>query len=787
MPAAKTSTARFQEDSSERNDAVSLRGYLNQAKQVLQSVPAHWVRCEVQEIKENPGRAEGEFWANITVVETRDGKVIARAEVSAAPAAWRKIKAELADAGVELAQGSKAMLKLRPTLTGLDRLGSMLLEVDPTFLRGELALKAERIRQAIKGRGWWDLQRSLPVPVWFERVAVIAPRQAAGLNDVMVDARRLASAGVEFYEFHATFQSNAAPSEIIAALKLAGEVHRERRLCAILLVRGGGSSSDFTHLCDERLAAFVARLSVPVFTGIGHEHDVCILDEIAHRNCGTPSKAIHHIGRTMLVTANGAAEVIGSISRAAEEAERAASARVQLAMANLLRVAEAAPMAAFGRVSSMRDAVRHSATAAVDEAALGARDVSASVREIAGATAAGTASKLSGLRATLVPNALNLTDRAAPIIAARLADARGAAAAAVQSASGDLAVIRGWVAWGFEEAADVAEQRLAERSSERVAFASKGIRDAELAMAEMRPAIVSTAAEAASGAAAWVVRSRGAVATNAQSALARAQLRLQQDMATLRETVARTLEIPASDIRVRHAELTRAPAVLLGEAARRLSEARERAMAGATEAARRTEAGARRTLETLHDRAAQALIGPTAAIRSCHTEIARAPEVLLGAATKRVAEEKGNAATGAAEAVRRAEGGVRRAAGALREEVLHALEHPASDVRLLRAEIKHTPGALIAAATWRVAEARGRGLSGAAETVRRAETAVRNFAEDARRADPRLVMRSGYAVLRDPATGQSIRSVDQARALARVMAELHDGTLPLVPQTPSGE
>lgn len=780
-------SSRPQEDSAERNDAVSLRGYLDQAKRALQSVPTHWVRCEIQEIKENRGKAEGEFWGNITVVETRDGKIIARAEVSASPGAWRKIKGELADAGVELVPGSRAMLKLRPTLTGLDRLGSMLLEVDPSFLRGELALKAERIRQAIKVRGWWGLQRNLPSPIWFERIAIIAPRHAAGLNDVMVDARRLAPAGVEFYEFHATFQSNEAPGEIIAALKLAGEVHRERGLCAILLVRGGGSSSDFAHLCDERLITFVARLSVPVFTGIGHEHDVCVLDEIAHRNCGTPSKAIHHIGRTMLVTANGAAEAIGSIRQAAREAERAASSGVNLTMANLLRCAEASPMAAFRRMSFLRDAVRHSATVAVDDAALRAADASTSAREAAAAMTARTASKLSGLQAALIPNALNLTDRAAPMVAACFAEVRGTAAVALQDASGDLGSIRGSLARGFEDAVEVAEQRLAERSNERNAFVVKAVRCAELAMAEIRPEIGSAAAEAASSAAASVARARGVVFANAQAAIARVQLCLQQETAALRERASRILEGPASDIRVRRAELARAPAALLSEAVRCFSDAQERVMAGAVEAIQRAEAGTRRAMDTLRDQAAQALRGPTSDIRSRRAEIEQAPDVLLGVAARRVAQDKGNALVGAAEAVRRAEGGMRMATGALREGILHALERPASDVRLLYAEIERTPEALVASAAWRIGEARGRGLSGAMEAVRRAEGDVRNFAEDARRADPRLIMRSGYAVLRDPATGRSIRSVDHAHGLAHVMAELHDGTLSLVPQAPSGE
>lgn len=63
----------------------------------------------------------------------------------------------------------------------------------------------------------------------------------------------------------------------------------------MVLIRGGGAKSDLAWLNDGNVAAWICRLPIPVFTGIGHEIDECVLDLVAHRKFDTPSKVIGHI------------------------------------------------------------------------------------------------------------------------------------------------------------------------------------------------------------------------------------------------------------------------------------------------------------------------------------------------------------------------------------------------------------------------------------------------------------------------------------------------------------
>jgi exodeoxyribonuclease VII large subunit len=53
--------------------------------------------------------------------------------------------------------------------------------------------------------------------------------------------------------------------------------------------------TDLAWLNDLDLAKILCQSPVPIFTGIGHERDNTILDEIAHTRFDTPSKVVLHI------------------------------------------------------------------------------------------------------------------------------------------------------------------------------------------------------------------------------------------------------------------------------------------------------------------------------------------------------------------------------------------------------------------------------------------------------------------------------------------------------------
>jgi exodeoxyribonuclease VII large subunit len=86
---------------------------------------------------------------------------------------------------------------------------------------------------------------------------------------------------------HARVQGAAADRRIAYALRRLLEVDVD----VVVLVRGGGARSDLSPFDTEAVARAIATMPVPVITGIGHEVDRTIADEVAHTCAKTPTAA----------------------------------------------------------------------------------------------------------------------------------------------------------------------------------------------------------------------------------------------------------------------------------------------------------------------------------------------------------------------------------------------------------------------------------------------------------------------------------------------------------------
>ena len=173
-------------------------------------------------------------------------------------------------------------------------------DVDPSYTLGDLAAKLARIREHLQQTGLYARNKQLPAPVEFVRVAVISPETSAGLGDFRREADLLHTAILcDFHLFPATFQGVETPSSIQTAVLQALTAHKQKPFDALVVIRGGGSVTDLAWLNDLDLARLLCQSPVPVFTGIGHERDNTILDEIAHTRFDTPSKVALHISTTI--------------------------------------------------------------------------------------------------------------------------------------------------------------------------------------------------------------------------------------------------------------------------------------------------------------------------------------------------------------------------------------------------------------------------------------------------------------------------------------------------------
>lgn len=197
--------------------------------------------------------------------------------------------------GMVLGAGIRLLLRARPNLHPLYGLSLVIDAIDPDYSLGDLEARKREIRERLQREGLWDRNRQLPPPWDVNRVLVVAPAGAAGLGDFNTEAQRLAQHGLcHFEQALSRFQGEGAPREILQALH-AGMAACQRHggwPDVVALIRGGGAVNDLAWLNDHELAKGLCELPVPVFTGIGHERDHTVLDDVAHTRFDTPSKVI---------------------------------------------------------------------------------------------------------------------------------------------------------------------------------------------------------------------------------------------------------------------------------------------------------------------------------------------------------------------------------------------------------------------------------------------------------------------------------------------------------------
>ena len=295
-----------------------LLGYVGQV--INRGIPgAVWVRAELASVTDRRH-------LYMDVVQSEDGQEVAKARATLWARERYSLEGKFRKAtGGGVRSGMKVLLYVTAEFHPQYGFSLHVLDISPEFTVGDQAIKLENIRRLLDAEGLLERNRLLPVPADYSRVAVVAPRQAAGLGDFRREADRLSRAGVvEFVYLPATFQGREAPSSLMTALSAALLTHREAPLDALVIIRGGGAQTDLAWLNDLELARMVARFPVPVITGIGHARDDSILDEVACVRTDTPSKAAALIVNTAAQQAGGALEAYRTIRGAAREVLSAA-------------------------------------------------------------------------------------------------------------------------------------------------------------------------------------------------------------------------------------------------------------------------------------------------------------------------------------------------------------------------------------------------------------------------------------------------------------------------------
>jgi exodeoxyribonuclease VII large subunit len=198
---------------------------------------------------------------------------------------WRD---NLAKLRFDLKQGDEVIVRGRMTV--YERGGQMQLEVLEVEPQGLGALQREFTERLEKLRAEGLTARKRPIPPFARIVGVVTSPGGAALRDVLrTILRRDPRAHVIISP--AQVQGRSSAASIAAALDRIDALGRAE---LIIVARGGGSLEDLWAFNEESVARAIARCSVPVISGVGHETDTTIADHVADLRASTPTAAAEH-------------------------------------------------------------------------------------------------------------------------------------------------------------------------------------------------------------------------------------------------------------------------------------------------------------------------------------------------------------------------------------------------------------------------------------------------------------------------------------------------------------
>lgn len=208
----------------------------------------------------------------------------------------------------QLRPGIKVRMMVTPTFHESYGFAYQVSDIDPDYTLGDIVRKRMEIIRQLKEADIFDLQRELVLPRFAQRIAVISSAQAAGYGDFchQIDDN---SYGLSFSHelFAAIMQGEQVEQSVIAALDRINA--RIGEFDVVVIIRGGGATTDMSGFDTLALAENVANFPLPIITGIGHDRDECILDMVSYMRVKTPTAAaaflIDHLSEvyTALVSA----------------------------------------------------------------------------------------------------------------------------------------------------------------------------------------------------------------------------------------------------------------------------------------------------------------------------------------------------------------------------------------------------------------------------------------------------------------------------------------------------
>ncbi len=239
-----------------------------------------WVYGEVTKVS-NPSSGHCYF----DLVEDVDGekKMIA---VKLFKGVRQRLVPKMKQHEMDIVSGIKVRIRGTPDLYGPSgSFGFKMSDIDPRFTLGDLAVKRDEIIDRLKKEGLYDRNRRATLPLVPLSIGLVASKGTAAHADFMKTLEQ-SNIGFSVSLCDVRVQGDGAASGVAGAIALFSGLPD---VDLVAVIRGGGSRVDLATFDDELIARAIAACRKPVFTGIGHEVDTSIADEVAYSWNKTPT------------------------------------------------------------------------------------------------------------------------------------------------------------------------------------------------------------------------------------------------------------------------------------------------------------------------------------------------------------------------------------------------------------------------------------------------------------------------------------------------------------------
>ena len=298
------------------NNAITLREFNNRIKRLLNNpaVCNCWICADLSDVNVRGGHC----YLELLEKDERTGATVAKMRGIIWANRFAYLRQKFVQVtGQDLRSGLKVMLEVSVNYHEQYGISLIITDIDPSYTLGDMERLRREILTRLKAEGIIDMNKQLEFPVVPQRIAIVSAAGAAGYGDFMNQLHHNAY-GLQFYTclFPAVMQGKETVASVTAALDRINR-HIDLFDC-VVIIRGGGSTSDLNSFDDYNLAANVAQFPLPVVVGIGHERDVTILDYVACRRVKTPTAAAELLigcGVEALARIDELRETIVSIAR----------------------------------------------------------------------------------------------------------------------------------------------------------------------------------------------------------------------------------------------------------------------------------------------------------------------------------------------------------------------------------------------------------------------------------------------------------------------------------------